>query len=140
MFDSDSFDSGSFSPDSFLFDVVVQTLREIEVDFGRSYVSPKVRKIINRTAKKAASKERQKEYAQSLRNEPSSDYFASLLKVELAKEQITPTRLYEVLLGQQIDNQVSAQIRRYLELLGVYERIAQEEDEERALMMLMMEL
>ena len=140
MFSPKSFSTKSFSIKSFLFNALVSAIREIEVDFGRSYISPKVRKIINRTAKKAASKERQQEYAQTSRNEPSSDYFASLLRTELAKEQITPTRLYEVLLGQQIDNQISAQIRRYLELLGVYERIAQEEDEERALIMLMMEL
>ena len=58
--------------------------------------------------------------------------------VLLERENIAFKRFYADLLQQQIEEQRNAQIRLQLELLGIYQQI--EEDDEQAIMLMMMEL
>ena len=56
----------------------------------------------------------------------------------LERENIAFKRFYADLLQQQIEEQRTAQIRLQLELLGIYQQI--EEEDEQAIMLMMMEL
>lgn len=99
---------------------------------------PRARKIVKRIARQAVAESQRKADPSLNVVTPSSDDWVSELERRLDAAQIEFNALYADLLLKQIEEQRNAQIRLQLELLGIYQQI--EEEDEQAIMLMMMEL
>ena len=93
--------------------------------------------IDNAVIRQAVQKTTQDTLKEAQESPAASDWVDSLI-VTLERENIACKRFYADLLQQQIEEQRNAQIRLQLELLGIYQQI--EEEDEQALIMMLMEL
>lgn len=109
----------------------------LDPEYHKKRLAPKVKQAINKIARKAVQQTTQDTIRESQESSVTSDWVDSLITL-LERENIAFKRFYADLLQQQIEEQRNAQIRLQLELLGVYQQI--EEDDEQALIMMLMEL
>lgn len=109
----------------------------LDPEYHKKRLAPKVKKVINKIARQAVQKTTQDTTKEAQKSTVSSDWVDSLITL-LERENIAFKRFYADLLQQQIEEQRNAQIRLQLELLGIYQQI--EEDDEQALIMMLMEL
>lgn len=108
----------------------------LDPEYHKRRIAPKVKKLIAKVAKQA-TKVAQKATPSAQKQPETSEYVDSLIAL-LERENVAFKRFYADLLEQQIEAQRLAQIRLQLELLGIYEQI--QEDDEQAIMLLMMEM
>jgi hypothetical protein len=108
----------------------------LDPEYHKRRIAPKVKKLIAKVAKQA-TKVAQKATPNAQKQPETSEYVDSLIAL-LERENVAFKRFYADLLEQQIEAQRLAQIRLQLELLGIYEQI--QEDDEQAIMLLMMEM
>lgn len=102
----------------------------LDPEWHKRRIKPKVKRIISKLAKRVVSTPEQEQH-------DVSAYIAELMQ-KIEDERLAWNRFYADLLAQQIESQRLEQIRIRLELIGVYQQI--EEDDERELMMLLMEM
>ena len=109
----------------------------LDPEYHKKRLAPKVKKVINKIARQAVQKTTQDTPKEAQESSVTSDWVDSLITL-LERENIAFKRFYADLLQQQIEEQRNAQIRLQLELLGIYQQI--EEEDEQAIMLMMMEL
>ena len=130
--------SGSGLPvDTGLTQPLTDTYDFLDPEYHKKRLAPKVKKVINKIARQAVQKTTQDTPKEAQESSVTSDWVDSLITL-LERENIAFKRFYADLLQQQIEEQRNAQIRLQLELLGIYQQI--EEDDEQALIMMLMEL
>ena len=109
----------------------------LDPEYHKKRLAPKVKKVINKIARQAVQKTTQDTPEEAQESSVTSDWVDSLITL-LERENIAFKRFYADLLQQQIEEQRNAQIRVQLEQIGIYQQI--EEDDEQALIMMLMEL
>lgn len=120
---------------------VPSVVKEVEIDFAsrrdpsRRNVPAKINRIIRRVARKAAD---QRQVIEQGVPQKEVGYWSSILEGVLSKQKIAWDAFYSDLLQKHIDAQITEQIRRMFEINGLYKQI--EDDDEQALIMMMMEL
>lgn len=113
--------------------------RFLDPEYHKRRISPKVRRIIKKIAKKAIEEVVTDSAQNAQKHRTAGDYAMGLYEA-LRREEIAWNRFYADLLRKQIEEQTTNRIRMQLELLGIYEQIRIDEEDEQALMLLMMEL
>lgn len=108
----------------------------LDPDYWKQRLSPKVKKAISKVARQAIKQPKKPTQDAHIELE-KHDYVADLITL-LERENIAFKRFYADLLNQQMEAQRLAQIRLQFEMLGIYQRI--EEEDEQAIMLMMMEL
>ena len=120
-------------------------IAEVDIDFSKkrspyretrelaeTWIPKKTRKIIQRVAKEFVEK-----VSASTQEAPTAIDSTALLLVVLAQYGIDYKRVYDDFLQQQIEAYRNGQLRKWLDIAGIYQQI---EDDEHALIMMMMEL
>lgn len=146
MFHPDSFSPSSFHPYSFqgLIEDAVEAIHGgggylfLDAEWHKSRVAPKTRKIIKRVAKEVL-KEAQERPAIAQKRDWLSVYIVRLYEA-LQREHIAWNRFYADLLDRQINRQITEQIRLQFVLNGLYEQLRIEEEDEQAILMLLLDL
>ena len=110
----------------------------LDPEWHKKRVSPKTRRIIQRIARQATSSAQ--EYAPNEQERDLTSLFVPRLSEALEREQIAWQRFYADLLRQQTNDQITAQIRLQFQMLGIYEQIRSDEEDEQSIMLLMFDL